>query len=183
MPSNETNFELMKLIASRLVNEVPMNSGNARVSVHLCWSGPHALNYHLTKADLQAYISQLVYAPLVNYPVGTPREIHHALRYALQYQLPNGDRPGVPNTVVFLTDAPSWNLADTQVGTHPNIHATLRSSHFSFILSLLLSALSSLRFDLNHILIFTRTVKFDKIATNIKFGRLPLINGLINISL
>ena len=98
-----------------------MGDDSARVSVHLCWSGPNDLDDWLTNADMQAYIAPLAYAGPAFTPLGFPRFINGALYYARVAQF-TGERPGVPNTVVVLVDAPSTDVAATQVRTHPHTH-------------------------------------------------------------
>jgi len=107
------NFNLMKSFLSHLVGRLDIDSGNTRVGLVTFSSNVSTvinLNAHTTLVGLQSDIASLGYR-------GGGTNTFLALEYVRTMMLTAaaGDRSGVPNVVVVLTDGQSHNATRTKV--------------------------------------------------------------------
>jgi len=106
----------MKSIASDIVGQLDVDSGNTRVGCLLLGAasptGFH-LDSHTTTAAVQSAISSLT---LLGVPNGLSRmEGGLSITRGVLLTAGNGDRSDVPNVVIAITDGPSQYPTTTQV--------------------------------------------------------------------
>jgi len=107
------NFDLMKDFMSHLVSRLDVDSGYTRVGIVSFSSSVLTsinLNAHTSLAGLQSAINALTYS-------GGGTNTFLALEHVRTTMLTSaaGDRSGVPNVVVVLTDGQSHNTTLTKV--------------------------------------------------------------------
>jgi len=112
-----SNYDLMKSFVSQLVGRLDIDNGDTRVGLVtyaevVNTAQAFNLSAHMSVASVQAAISSLTYT-------GSVTVTHLALAYVrtTMLTLAAGDRPGVPNVVVIMTDGSSYNATATQVCT------------------------------------------------------------------
>ena len=113
----KVEFELMKLFLSHLVGRLDVDSGHTRVGLVPFSDIVHThdafnLSAHSTAASIRSAIESLAYTEGITYT-------DKALRYVRTKMLTTaaGDRPGVHDVVILLTDGKSSNPYMTKVCT------------------------------------------------------------------
>jgi len=107
----------MKSFLAQLVGRLDIDGGNTRVglvtySLSVDIAEAFNLSAYSSVADVQSAIAALTFT-------GGLTHTHLALEHVRTTMLTSaaGDRPGVPNVVVVLTDGLSTNVSETQVCT------------------------------------------------------------------